>query len=70
MSNAGGNAGVWLLAEDGPAHGVIVYGASALRADVLVMGIHRRGGFNRLLLGSVTERMVRTATSPVLTVRA
>jgi len=37
-------------------------------ADVLVMGTHGRSGFERLLLGSVTERVLRKAPCPVLTV--
>lgn len=39
-------------------------------AALLVMGTHGRSGIDRLLLGSVTERVLRTATVPVLTVRA
>lgn len=57
-----------LLIESGPAHEVIVHRAGAGRADLLVMGTHGRGGFKRLLLGSVTEKVVRLATCPVLTV--
>lgn len=37
--------------------------------DLIVMGTHGRGGFAHLLMGSVAERVVRTATCPVLTVR-
>ena len=37
--------------------------------DLVVMGTHGRRGLDRYLLGSVTERIVRTATVPVLTVR-
>lgn len=37
-------------------------------ADLIVMGTHGRSGFQRLLVGSVTEAIVRMATVPVLTV--
>ncbi len=37
--------------------------------DLIVMGTHGRTGVAHLLLGSVAERLVRTASCPVLTVR-
>ncbi|GAB7095591.1 universal stress protein [Halolamina litorea] len=37
--------------------------------DLIVMGTHGRSGVERFLLGSVTERVVRTADVPVLTIR-
>jgi nucleotide-binding universal stress UspA family protein len=37
-------------------------------ADLLVMGTHGRGGFERWMLGSVTEKVLRKAPCPVLTV--
>lgn len=37
--------------------------------DVIVAGTHGRTGFDRYMLGSVTEKLVRTAPVPVLTVR-
>jgi nucleotide-binding universal stress UspA family protein len=37
--------------------------------DLIVMGTHGRAGFAHVVLGSVAERVVRTATCPVLTVR-
>ena len=43
--------------------------AKRLGADLLVVGTHGRKGLSRLLLGSVAERIVRTAPIPVLTVR-
>jgi nucleotide-binding universal stress UspA family protein len=49
-------------------HGEIVAQAARLGADLIVMGTHGRGGFERLLLGSVTEKVLRTARQPVLTV--
>lgn len=37
--------------------------------DLICMGTHGRGGIDRYVLGSVTERVVRTTKRPVLTVR-
>lgn len=37
--------------------------------DLVVMGTHGRRGVERFLLGSVTERVVRSADVPVMTVR-
>ena len=38
-------------------------------ADLIVMGTHGRRGVSHVLLGSVAERVLRTAHCPVLTVR-
>lgn len=43
--------------------------AEARDVDVIVMGTHGRAGVAHLLMGSVAERLVRTAPCPVLTVR-
>ena len=56
------------LVQEGDAWQMIVNCVAAINADLLVMGTHGLGGFRRLLLGSVTEKVVRTATCPVLTV--
>ena len=57
-----------LLVEEGRVHEMIVGQAGGGQATVLVIGTHGRTGFNRLLLGSVTEKVIRTAACPVLTV--
>lgn len=44
--------------------------AKEYRADLLVLGTHGRRGLARALLGSVAEKVVRTAPCPVLTVHA
>lgn len=39
-------------------------------ADLIVVGTHGRRGFSRVVLGSVAERMMRTAVRPLLVVRS
>ena len=68
-----GDAGVDVVGatrEDGVVHRAILGYAEEVDADLIVMGTHGRRGLNRWLLGSVTERIVRGAEAPVLTVRA
>jgi nucleotide-binding universal stress UspA family protein len=48
----------------------IVEVAANVGADLIVVGTHGRRGLSHLLLGSVAERVVRTAGCSVLTVRA
>jgi nucleotide-binding universal stress UspA family protein len=47
----------------------IVEHARETHADLIVMGTHGRTGLGHMLLGSVAEKVVRTATCPVLTAR-
>jgi nucleotide-binding universal stress UspA family protein len=42
--------------------------ARARKADLVVLGTHGRGGFERVMLGSVAEKVLRKAACPVLTV--
>jgi nucleotide-binding universal stress UspA family protein len=42
--------------------------AAALGADLIVMGTHGASGFQHFMLGSVTEKVLRKASCPVLTV--
>ncbi|MFC7135371.1 MULTISPECIES: universal stress protein [Salinibaculum] len=68
------NAGVEATAKD------VEYGSSIHKAiltyieehdiDLVVVGTHGRTGFDRYVLGSVTDYLVRTSPIPVLTVRA
>jgi nucleotide-binding universal stress UspA family protein len=55
-----------LVVEVGIAADSIVSFAQLQKADVIVMGTHGRRGFDRLMLGSVTDRVMRTAPCPVL----
>jgi nucleotide-binding universal stress UspA family protein len=47
----------------------IVEVAQAENADLIVMATHGRTGLSHLFMGSVAERVVRTAPCPVLTIR-
>ena len=42
--------------------------AERLPADFLILGTHGRSGFERLFLGSVTEKVLRSTHVPVLTI--
>jgi nucleotide-binding universal stress UspA family protein len=57
-----------LEVREGSIAGQVVKLAETLPADVVVMGTHGLSGFERLMLGSVTERVLRRAPCPVLTV--
>ncbi|MFC7173531.1 universal stress protein [Haloplanus litoreus] len=56
--------------ERGRPHETILDVADRHDADLIAMGTHGRTGLDRVLLGSVTERVVRTSDVPVLTARA
>jgi nucleotide-binding universal stress UspA family protein len=47
----------------------IVEVAAAEKVDLIVMATHGRTGLSHLVMGSVAERVVRTAPCPVLTIR-
>src|SRR5579864_6803043 len=57
-----------LVVHEGIAADSILSFAQARKADVIVMGTHGRRGFDRLVLGSVTDRVMRTAPCPVLAI--
>jgi nucleotide-binding universal stress UspA family protein len=56
--------------ETGTPYRIIAQVAERMRADLIVMATHGRSGFSHLLMGSVTEKVIRTAPCPVLTLRA
>jgi nucleotide-binding universal stress UspA family protein len=57
-----------LLQEERLVHDAILAQADATHADLLVLGTHGRSGFQRLFLGSVTEKVMRKAKCPTLIV--
>jgi nucleotide-binding universal stress UspA family protein len=57
-----------LATSDQPAEEIVQY-AKAHNIDLIIVGTHTRGAMAQLLVGSVAEKVVRTAPCPVLTVR-
>jgi nucleotide-binding universal stress UspA family protein len=53
---------------DAPAEAIVAY-ARTHGIDLIVMGTHGRSAVSQVLVGSVAERVVRTARCPVLTVK-
>jgi len=56
------------VVREGMAPDVILELAESEQIDLIVMGTHGRRGFDRLMLGSVTERVMRKSLCPVLAV--
>jgi nucleotide-binding universal stress UspA family protein len=64
-----GDVPVETVVKSGVPHRVILDYTEAAGIDLVVMGTHGRQGLNHYLIGSVAERVVRAANTPVLTVR-
>ena len=68
-SVAGSGLKTRIRLEEGPPAPRILEAATQEAAALLIVGTHGRTGLERIVLGSVADRMVRQATCPVLTVR-
>jgi nucleotide-binding universal stress UspA family protein len=64
------NAGVELtpIVREGAAWEEVHKIADEIDADLVVIGTHGRRGISHALLGSVAEKIIRTATRPILTI--
>ncbi len=58
------------IVQEGDVTDTILAFAEAQEADLIVMGTHGRHGLDHLLLGSITEKVLRKARCPVLAVRS
>jgi nucleotide-binding universal stress UspA family protein len=59
-----------VLTSTSPAATIASYAREAMpRIDMIVMGTHGRGAVAHFVMGSVAEKVVRTAPCPVLTIR-
>jgi nucleotide-binding universal stress UspA family protein len=63
------NVEVVRLVAVGSPYRKIIDTAEAEQVDLIVMATAGRTGFSHLVMGSIAERVVRTATCPVLTIR-
>jgi nucleotide-binding universal stress UspA family protein len=54
--------------EEGNVVADVLANAATIRADLIAMGTHGRSGFERWLLGSVADKVLRKASFPILTV--
>ena len=57
-----------LVVHEGAAPDSILSFAQARKTDLIVMGTHGRRGYDRMVLGSVTNRVMRRAPCPVLAI--
>jgi nucleotide-binding universal stress UspA family protein len=67
-AEAGSQIRVEFELGEGSAATEILARAASTKPDLIVMGTHGRSGFERLVLGSVTEKVLRKAPCPVLSV--
>jgi nucleotide-binding universal stress UspA family protein len=58
-----------MIVNDQPVHAILQI-AKEKNFDWIIMGTHGRRGVDRLVLGSVTESVLRQSDRPVLTIRA
>lgn len=65
-----GDTGAVTELREGPVVPTILEAARDSRADLVVIASHGKSGFERLALGSVTEKVLRKAPCPVLVVPA
>jgi len=68
LASVSADLNVQQIVEMGDAHTLIVNWARDKAADLIVMSTHGRSGLPRMLLGSVTEKVLRSASCPVLAI--
>lgn len=68
VPDMGGNLRVRKLVDAGDAYGAILDCADNEHVDLIVMSSHGRSGLARMLIGSVTDKVLRGSSCPVLVV--
>ena len=60
------NESIVLVTEEGDSADSIVKVAKEMEIDIIVMGSHSRSGLEKILMGSVTEKVLHHSSIPVL----
>ena len=68
VADIGANLRIRKVVDAGQPYGAIVDCAENERIDLIVISSHGRGGLSRMLIGSVTDKVLRVAPCPVLVV--
>ena len=68
VADVGANLKMRKVVDSGQAYGTIVERAENEQIDLIVMSSHGRSGLSRMLIGSVTDKVLRMAHCPVLVV--
>jgi nucleotide-binding universal stress UspA family protein len=68
VADVGANLRIRKLVDAGQAYVAIVDCAENERIDLIVMSSHGRSGLSRMLIGSVTDKVLRGAPCPILVV--
>ena len=68
MRELGGNEDLHVRMLQGPVAESLLQCARERKVDLIVLGTHGRGGFGKVILGSVAEKVFRHSPVPVLTV--
>ena len=69
LESRGVNVRIGVMAFEGKAHNAIIDFAERDPDALIVMSTHGRGGLSRMLMGSVTAKVVRAVINPTLIVR-
>jgi nucleotide-binding universal stress UspA family protein len=68
VADVGANLRIRKVVDAGQPYGAIVDCAEKERIDLIVMSSHGRSGLSRMLIGSVTDKVLRGAPCPILVV--
>jgi nucleotide-binding universal stress UspA family protein len=60
-----GDPGIESVIKEGDFGGIIIETSKELNVDVIVMGTHGRRGIDKILMGSVAEKVLRNSTIPM-----